>query len=208
MSSGYALIFDCDGTLVDSYDAIVDRICRVLTDFGFVPDSSFIREQILKSDSQTCVKCLCKQHGLKYEDVIKSLAQYTENRELIMLMDGCTETLQTLKGHGFRLFVYTHRGASTRPLFESLGIASYFEEIVDSTYGFKRKPSGEAIDYLVEKYNLDRTRTCYVGDRSLDIECGKNSSIGTIFLRSAEVDIDASHADYAIEKLSELENLL
>ena len=56
-------------------------------------------------------------------------------------------------------------------------------------HDFKRKPSSYSIDYLVNKYNLDREDTYYVGDRPIDIECAYNSNIKSIFYNEKNVDL-------------------
>ena len=46
-------------------------------------------------------------------------------------------------------------GGSTGELLERLGLTAFFEEIVTFEYGFTPKPSGEGVNYLVEKYALE-----------------------------------------------------
>lgn len=63
---------------------------------------------------------------------------------------------------------------------------SYFTEILTSQSGFERKPSPEAANYLLDKYQLDFEKTYYIGDRTLDVEFAQNSGIQSInFLESS-----------------------
>lgn len=56
----------------------------------------------------------------------------------------------------------------------------YFTEIVTTANGFARKPDPEGVNYLVEKYQLDKASTYYVGDRTLDVDVAFNSGIQSI----------------------------
>ena len=96
---------------------------------------------------------------------------------LISMHFGAKETLERLADSGAVHFVYTHRGDSSGPILERLGILDCFREIVTSEYGFSSKPSGEGVRYLVEKYRLDPVRTWYVGDRTLDVYCAKDAGV-------------------------------
>ena len=98
----------------------------------------------------------------------------------ITLIPDAAETLQTLQDHGARHFVYTHRGTTTGPLLERLGIKGFFTEIITSRNGFRPKPSGEGVTYLLEKYGLETLKTAYVGDRTLDVLCAKDAGVQAI----------------------------
>lgn len=204
----FSFIFDCDGTLIDSYGAIVDRVERLFAGHGITVPASLIRSDSLQHDVGWCIDRICKANNLNSDELKQECGRMTENHDLITLMPDCRKMLSSLADLNCRSYVYTHRGASTGRLFEKLDIARYFIETVDSTYGFQRKPSGEAIDYLVTKYGLDRDRTFYVGDRALDIECGRNGGIRTVFLKSSGLEIDSREADYTISGLMDLIGVL
>lgn len=198
------LIFDCDGTLIDSYGAIVDRVCRLFDSHNIICNSDKIREYSLKTSANECIKILCEQIGLNAEEMLKDVHELKEDRSLITLFPGVKEVLEN---SAFRCFVYTHRGTSCIEIFKDLEIFDYFEEIVDRTYGFKRKPDSEGVDYLVNKYGLNKDRSYYIGDRLLDIDCGINAGIKTIFFNSARLGLDSSGADHVIQNLNEINKL-
>ena len=95
----------------------------------------------------------------------------------ITLIPGAKEALEELRRGGAVHFVYTHRGDSSGPILERLGIRDCFREIVTSRYAFRPKPSGEGVRYLKDKYGLDPKRTWYVGDRTLDVLCAKDAGV-------------------------------
>lgn len=198
------LIFDCDGTLIDSYGAIVDRICRLFSahSISCMPES--VREYALRTSVKDCIALLCEQNGLDFASLYSEYDSLKEDRTRITLYPHVEEVLAD---DAFRCFVFTHRGPSCREIFTELHIISSFVEIVDSSFGFRRKPDSEGLDYLVKKYAMDRSRTYYVGDRSIDLDCGKNAGIGTIFFNSSGIDINISKADHTVSDLLEILSL-
>lgn len=198
------LIFDCDGTLVDSYPAILDAVGRVLKRHGIDRDPAELRDRALHSSVIGCLTDIVPAYGLDPDAVYQEFRAEKQDLGLIPLYPHARELLQDPR---FRCFVYTHRGVSARIIFSGLGVDSCLEEIVDSTYGFQRKPDPQGVDYLVEKYALDKKRTYYVGDRVLDLECGRNAGVGTIFFDSSGLDLDTSGADHIVSDLGDIAGL-
>ncbi|WP_204373354.1 HAD hydrolase-like protein, partial [Staphylococcus epidermidis] len=62
---------------------------------------------------------------------------------------------------GIRNFVYTHKGDNAFTILRDLGLESYFTAILTSQSGFARKPSPEAANYLIDKYQLNPDNTYY-----------------------------------------------
>ena len=71
--------------------------------------------------------------------------------------------------------------------------------------GFGRKPEPDGINYLVDKYGLDRQKTFYVGDRSIDMECAANAGIGGIlYLPENAVTEPVGTERYIVRDLEEI----
>ena len=201
-----AYIWDMDGTLIDSYGAIVSA----LADVAKVCGSADSPEQILKAVKQGSVSGYLRDLSAGSGKSTEALYQMYRatghaNDDQIPLIPGAAETLKALRDQGAKHFVYTHRGATTRPLLERLGIKEYFEETVTSENGFKAKPSGEGVEYLLEKYRLDRMKTAYVGDRALDVLCAKDAGIQAIlYLPADSCVVPTGKEDRIVRELTEL----
>lgn len=72
------------------------------------------------------------------------------------------------------------QGENAYQILADLEILDYFTEIVTTANGFARKPDPEGVNYLVEKYQLDKISTYYIGDRTLDVDVAFNSGIQSI----------------------------
>ena len=206
MSIIKAYIWDLDGTLLDSYGSIVSSLVDVSRECG-VQDS---REEIMKAVKQGTVtgylRNLSERTG-KDNDFLYQRYRETSHERLneIGLVPGAVETLEALRSAGARHFVYTHRGRSTGQLLDRLGLTRFFEEIVTFEYGYQPKPSGDGVNYLVEKYGLDRNETAYVGDRSLDVACAVDAGvIAVLYLPEGACVQPTGEEDMVIQTLEEL----
>ena len=181
-----AFIWDLDGTLLDSYEAILSGIEQTFAQFSIPYDKEKVREFILRYSVQDLLEQVAEERKLDVEMLNQVRAQsLAEKNAQVVLMPGAREVLSWADQVGIRNFVYTHKGDNARTILRDLGLESYFTEILTSQSGFVRKPSPEAANYLLGKYQLDSEKTYYIGDRTLDVEFAQNSGIQSInFLES------------------------
>ena len=181
-----AFIWDLDGTLLDSYEAILSGIEETFGQFAIPYDKEQVREFILKFSVQDLLVRVAEDRNLDAEVLNQVRAQsLAEKNAQVVLMPGAREVLNWTNQVGIQQFVYTHKGDNALTILRDLGLESYFTEILTSQSGFVRKPSPEAANYLLGKYQLDSEKTYYIGDRTLDVEFAQNSGIQSInFLES------------------------
>ena len=182
-----AFIWDLDGTLLDSYEAILSGIEETFGQFSIPYDKEKVREFILKYSVQDLLVQVAEERNLDVGVLNQVRAQsLSEKNAQVVLMPGAREVLAWADQAGIRNFVYTHKGDNALTILRDLGLESYFTEILISKSGFARKPSPEAATYLLDKYQLDPEKTYYIGDRTLDVEFAQNSGIQSInFLESS-----------------------
>ena len=182
-----AFIWDLDGTLLDSYEAILSGIEETFGQFSIPYDKEKVREFILKYSVQDLLVRVAEERKLDVEVLNQVRAQsLAEKNTQVVLMSGARDVLDWADQVGIQQFVYTHKGDNAFTILRDLGLESYFTEILTSQSGFARKPSPEAATYLLDKYQLNPEKTYYIGDRTLDVEFAQNSGIRSInFLESS-----------------------
>ena len=179
-------IWDLDGTLLDSYEAILAGIEETFAQFDIPYDKAEVRAFILQTSVQDLLEKVGEERGLDADMLNQVRAQsLAEKNAQVVLMPGAREVLAWADQQGIQQFVYTHKGDNAFTILRDLGLDAYFTEILTSQSGFARKPSPEAATYLINKYHLKPEQTYYIGDRTLDIEFAQNSAIQSInFLES------------------------
>ena len=196
-----AFIWDLDGTLLDSYEAILSGIEETFGQFSIPYDKEQVREFILKYSVQDLLEQVSEERKLDAEVLNQVRTQsLAEKNAQVVLMSGAREVLSWADAAGIQQFVYTHKGDNAFTILRDLGLESYFTEIITSQSGFARKPNPEAATYLLNKYQLNPEKTYYIGDRTLDVEFAQNSGIQSInFLEST---YEGNHRIQALEDIS------
>ena len=182
-----AFVWDLDGTLLDSYEAILSGIEETFGQFSIPYDKESVREFILKYSVQDLLEQVAEERNLDAEVLNQVRAQsLAEKNAQVVLMPGVREVLAWADQAGIQQFVYTHKGDNALTILRNLGLECYFTEILTNQSGFARKPSPEVATHLLDKYELDPRTTYYIGDRTLDVEFAQNSGIQSInFLESS-----------------------
>ena len=199
-------IWDLDGTLFDSYGSIVSSLEEVAGKCGTTDSPDLIMKAVKQGSVSSYLKGLSaitgKDTGTLYE-MYRTVSH--ARMDEITLIPGTIETLQALKRQGVKHFVYTLRGKSTLPLLDRLGLTVFFTEIVTFESGFRPKPSGEGVAYLLGKYRLEKPETAYVGDRTLDVLCAKDAGVqAVLYLPEDSCVVPTGKEDLVIRRLEEL----
>ena len=196
-------IWDLDGTLLDSYEAILAGIQETYEQFDIPYDREEVRNFILRYSVKDLLVRDADQYGLDSEELnCVRASSLKEKNTQIPLMDGAREILAWTAEQGIQNFVYTHKSDNAFQVLEDLGVRHHFTEILTSDSGFARKPRPEALLYLIDKYQLDKANTYYIGDRLLDAETAINASISSINLQ-----IDGLDQNQKINHLLEIKDL-
>ena len=201
-----AFIWDMDGTLVDSYPAIVPAAGETLAAFGVDLEPEEIHREVIAASVGALLERIARERGLDAAALKADFARRNDSRiGDIRPMPHAKECLEALRRAGHRSFVYTHRGASCEAILRQNGLEEYFTEIVTALSGFPRKPEPDAILYLMKKYGLERDACFYVGDRSLDVEAAERAGIGSILLLNPQSPGKATGREtYLVRDLGEI----
>ncbi|MEG3294122.1 HAD-IA family hydrolase [Streptococcus suis] len=193
-------IWDLDGTLLDSYEAILAGIQETYEQFGLPFDREEVRKFILRYSVKDLLVRDADNYNLDSDELnhVRATSLKEKNTQ-IPLMAGAREILDWTAEKGIQNFVYTHKSDNAFQVLEDLGVRHHFTEILTSDSGFARKPSPEALLFLIEKYGLDKENTYYIGDRMLDVETAVNAGIHSINLQ-----IDGLEKNWKIEHLVDI----
>lgn len=201
-----ALIWDLDGTLFDSYQVIIPNARRTFLEFGVDYDPDYIRSYTLGISLGDLFIKTGKEYGCSSKALHKRYLELQAMRDHeIPPMLHAGEILSAMAERGIYNLVYTHKGDAAFDVLDRLGFTRYFTEILTGDSGFARKPDPEAIFYLMEKYNLTKENTFYVGDRPMDIRCAVNAGIRSILLQpEGNGGTKTGEEDFVIRDLLEI----
>lgn len=182
------VLFDLDGTLVETLPDIQASANGMLADRGLAPlDAVTVRGFIGKGSRNLMLRCL-QTHGLEptEADIDAALRDFTVHydREPVagsFVYDGVIPFLDRLRAGGHRLAVCTNKQKGTAVnVLKALGIHDYFEAVVGGDDVIYRKPDPRHIDYVLALLDLKRADALFVGDSENDIEAAHAADIPCI----------------------------
>lgn len=202
------LIWDFDGTLFDTYPAMSRDLQTVLAGLGFAFTTEELAAHFTVSRGDVLAYC-ARRTGMTAQEVDRIYRAYVaeHGQPACRPFPHVPELLSRFQAAGGRNFVFTHRSGSVHGYLERAGLTGYFTEVTSAGTVFARKPDPAGNLYLIEKYDLDRSRTLAVGDRELDILAGKNAGIDACLFGTRTAETAADHQISTFEELDALVGL-
>lgn len=157
------LIFDCDGTLLDSNQATVgafNEFAKLMLKRGLTKEES---EDVFHRSSEESLLEL----GIPTTtaNMLKLSEIYNSKSGSIKFFDGMEEVLQKLKDRGVHMGMATNRNnEESKFALKENGIGKYITRYTCRDFGLNPKPSGDMIRYYLEKYNLKKSETIMLGN--------------------------------------------
>jgi phosphoglycolate phosphatase len=168
-----AVLFDVDGTLVNSIDGYRLAAERAVQPYGWSVSPEAVSRAMNFGDQFWDL--VVPPESLGDEELIAQLRRDTMAHwpavldECVLVYPGIGGILEMLKAAGVRLGICTaSRGESFRPL-EEAGLLDLFEEVVTARDVARRKPDPEGILLCMERMGIAAGETVYIGDTVADI---------------------------------------
>ena len=179
-----AVIFDLDGTLVDSnidFLKMKRRSIALLEASGV--EQGLLSEDMLNYDIENRAVQYLRSKGVTEEEIQKILGRVSEIMneielealENVKLLDGVIETLERLKQMGLRLGIIT-RGCReyVDAILGMFGLGRLIDAVAARDAVSKPKPDPEHPRYLMRNLGVKASETLLVGDHPLDALCARN----------------------------------
>ena len=209
MTNGYDhvknLIFDWDGTLVDSAQLGLVAFEKTFSELG-VPFVHAVYEATYSPNWYRTYEAL----GMPQElwDVADGLWLQHYGEQCAPLIEGVGETLLALRRKGYQLAIVSSgsRTRVCREVGESV-LNEAFAVIVCNDDITNKKPHPEGLERAIGEMNVDPLNCAYVGDAPEDIEMGRRGNVMTIGVRSAYPTsgrLRAARPDLYVERIVEL----
>lgn len=178
------LVFDLDGTLIDSSLDIAWCANRALEAMGHSP----VSVEYIKKNIGWGVKMLLERlmPGSGDESVSRAREKFLEFYAERLVVDthlypGVKETLGYFAQKGKKMAIVTNKPeALTRRILDLLGLGSFFLAVAGGDSFANRKPHPEPLLKVLASFGLAGTEAVFVGDSPIDSEAGRSAGIFTI----------------------------
>ena len=177
------VIFDLDGTLIDSIRDITNALNYALRPFSVGPLSPGEAAGMIGEGAHKLVERVLNKYHLTLP-VAPLVAAYTERyashlTEQTMLYPGAVETLKALARYRIAL-VSNKTAALSQRILDYFGLGGYFEVMVCADTIPQRKPLPDPLLHVLTAQGVPVAQAVMVGDSEIDIMAGKACSMRTI----------------------------
>lgn len=207
------ILFDVDGTLVDSRKDIVKAVNFTLRKLG-LPEKSpeLIISYIGLGIRDLLKKSLGDQKINLTDKALKIFSEYFSKHcvDESRLYPHVKETLDYF-GNKRKVVITNRNKESAEITLRKLGIRNYFQEIFGGDDEDCVKPSACPLDRVSSRLEMDKAKTIMVGDMDIDIRAGKNFGILSCWVAYGlgdREDIEKIEPDYIIDDIIKLKEII
>jgi len=211
-----AVLFDVDGTLVDSVTAYWKVAERAAAPYGIDIPLSIIKHA-LNIGHPTFWEMVVPEELPDQAEIIAKAKQEARQMwpEIIdqygRVFPGTKETLILLKEQGFRLAIMTgSSGGSLRPLKEA-ELLGFFDVTITARDVSQRKPHPAGLLKCAEALGISPEEAVYVGDSQIDIQASQAAGMASIAVLSGageSANLSAHNPDWIIHSLAQLPEIV
>ena len=209
-----AVLFDMDGTVLDTLTDLTDSLSAVFKSRGL---PVLTREKVRAN------------LGYGYSGLMKSLAPDASEEERARMAedfkqdyaircrrhtcpyDGIPEALQYLKSKGYRLAVVSNKGQEAVTTLHNKFFRNYAEFSLGETSAIPKKPDPQMLLEALRRFNLTPAEAVYVGDSEVDFQTAQNAGTDVILVTWGFRDKDflaRLKPTFLINRPSELTSIL
>ncbi len=225
-----AILWDLDGTLIDTGRDLATAVNCMLTELGLEPLSTERVAHHVGRGARNLVTRALEDRGrgdLSEREISAVLAVFERHYDLHLLdttrpFAGILPVLDRLRERGERMGVVTNKPAGfSRNLLDALGLARCFEALVGGDTTPRRKPDPAPLFAALEQLSVPssesaanasaRSKVVLVGDTPIDIETARNAGVCVVAVSwgfaKRELLVD-SRPDALADTMAELESAL
>jgi len=199
-----AVLFDLDGTLLDTAPDLANALNRLREDRGQTALTQAAVRKVVSNGANAMLTLAFQQSpgDPDFEELrAQLLAYYLENlASHTRPFEGIERLIEQLHAAGIAWGVVTNKPwPYTQPLMMQFSFASPPAVIICPEHVSHRKPAPDALLLACEQLQCEVNRAIYVGDHQRDILCGKHAGMDTIAVGYGYIDDNDSHLNWGAE---------
>jgi pyrophosphatase PpaX len=174
------ILFDLDGTLVNTYELILQSFLHTFQHFGF---HQIKKEDCYKFIGPTLVESFSTIAPDKVEEMVHYYREFNKEHhdELVREFPGVNEAIQSLSQQGYKLGVVSTKVRETvLKGLRKTNLLPYFPVVITLDEVEKAKPDPEPLFKAMHLLDAKPDNTLMVGDSYHDILGAKNSGVGSV----------------------------
>jgi len=182
------LVFDLDGTLVDSHRDLADATNALLVELGAAPLSSEAITEMVGEGAAVLVRRALTSAGLP-DDTPGALDRFLHHYDGRLLAttrpyEGMVDTLDALRARGHSLAVLSNKPqAASLKVLRGLALDGRFTHVVGGDTRHGRKPDPSGLLWLIAEAGVSAAETMMIGDSPVDLATARNAGAAICLAR-------------------------
>ena len=208
---GGLVIFDLDGTLIDSSLDIAWSANETLKAFGYPPkDFDAIVESIGWGVKNLLEKLMPGETPEAIEEARLKFLKFYGGHLVVQttIYPGVVEILEYLRSGGKKMAIVTNKPhALSVAILEELKIGPYFGAVLGGDSVVNRKPHPEPVEKVLSMLGVPASASLIVGDSPVDCEAGRSARVGTVGVTygfRGRKELEGAGCDFIIDSILEL----
>lgn len=179
-----AVLFDLDGTLLDTLDDLTDSVNFAMDAMGWQRHDKMEVRLFLGNGIRRLME-LSSPKDISSDEFEKAFGIFKEhydkhNQDKTKPYEGVLELMARLKENGIKMAIVSNKVSSAVDMLYNKFFSSYADLAVGDMPGFKRKPAPDSCNYVIGKLNVEKKDVVYVGDSEVDLATAKNTGVDCI----------------------------
>lgn len=178
-----AILFDMDGTLIDTLDDLGAALNYTLGRLGFPLKTRNDVQNYVGNGIATLVElALPKDKKGKKEEATKIFKAYYKEHlaDKTTPYDGIVELIKTLKQKNYRLAVISNKIQNALDELVNHFFGDNFEFVIGLRADINKKPAPDSVFLALKTMNIDINDALYVGDSDVDLLTARNAKIDCV----------------------------
>lgn len=204
-----AVIFDLDGTLVDTTEFVYQAYEYALFIHGLPAVDRKILSPLIGRSLEMIYQEIAPQGDVAVL-MEEHMSFQKQNLSLVKSYPNIKKVLDSLKKLGLKIGIVTSRYKNTSQTLAAVGIKNNFDVVITGDDVVKSKPDPECLFLALRKLKVKPEEVILVGDAAVDIEIGKMVGIKTVGVTYGfgGKEITKSKPDYVIDEIGQLLEIL
>lgn len=175
------VVFDLDGTLVDSKRDLADSANALIAELGGVALSEDQIAAMVGEGAAVLVRRALRAAGLDpaCEGALPRFLELYDERLLVHTAPyaGMADALAALAPHAAMAVLTNKPSRATGRILEGLGLRGYFRDVIGGDTAYGRKPDPAGLLALIERAGATPAATWLVGDSRIDLETARRAGV-------------------------------
>lgn len=211
-----SIIFDLDGTLLNTIEDLANACNYALTTLGYKTHEVEKYKTFVGNGRYKLVERMLPEDNRSVENIEKALELFDSYYEKHMIdmtkpYDGIMEMLDCLINKSINIAVVSNKPHE----FTTEVVKNYFDDRFEVVYGHKKntkeKPDPWAVLEVIDEFKVNKDECLYVGDSEIDINTAKNAgvkSVGVEWGFRGKGELENAGANYIVNKPEQILEIL